>query len=89
MILTDTLGPEELRSRIGDLVQTGNPWRHSARETLGLSAYRVGDMATARTYITEIVDDEESGQGVKQRAQLMLGLIQSREGPPSSEPQEG
>lgn len=89
MLLSDTLGPEELQSRIGDLADTGNPWRHSAREILGLAAYRVGDYATARKYFNEIADDQESGQGVKQRAQLMLGLIQSREGPPAPEPEEG
>jgi hypothetical protein len=89
MILSDTLSPEELRSRIGDLADTGNPWRHSAREILGLAAYRTGDMTGARTYFSEIADDEESGQGVRQRAQLMLGLIQSREGPPPPEPEEG
>jgi len=89
MILADSLGPDELQSRIGDLVQTGNPWRHSAREILGLAAYRVGDLDTARKYFDEIADDQESGQGVKQRAQLMLGLIQSRQGPPPPEPEEG
>ena len=89
MLLSDTLGPEELQSRIGDLVQTGSPWRQAAREILGLAAYRVGDYATARTYFDQIADDQESGQGVRQRAQLMLGLIQSREGPPVPEPEEG
>ena len=89
MILSDSLDPAELQSRIGDLVQTGNPWRHSAREVLGLAAYRVGDYTAARKYFNEIADDQESGQGVKQRAQLMLGLINSREGPPPPEPEEG
>lgn len=89
LILSDTLSPEELRSRIGDLAATGNPWRHTAREILGLAAYRANDLATARTYFDEIVGDEESAQGVRQRAQLMLALIQSREGPPPPDPEAG
>lgn len=89
LILSDTLSPEELRSRIGDLAATGNPWRHTAREILGLAAYRANDLAAARTYFDEIVGDQESAQGVRQRAQLMLALIQSREGPPPPEPEEG
>ena len=28
------------QTRIGDLAETGNPWRHSAREILGLAAWR-------------------------------------------------
>jgi len=89
LILSDTQSPEELRSRIGDLAATGNPWRHTAREILGLAAYRANDLAAARTYFDEIVGDEESAQGVRQRAQLMLALIQSREGPPPPDPEAG
>ncbi len=90
LILVDSQGPQELSSRIGDLARTGNPWRHAAREILGLAAYRTNDLAAARDYFDEIISDEESGQGVRSRAQLMLTLIQSREGPPPpAEPEEG
>lgn len=89
LLLTDTQSPEELRSRIGDLADTGSPWRHTAREILGLASYRTNDMTAARKYFDEIVNDQESAQGVRQRAQLMLALIQSREGPPPPEPEEG
>ncbi len=89
LLLADTQTPEELRSRIGDLAQTGNPWRHTAREILGLAAYRAGDLTGARTYFDEIADDQESAQGVRQRAQLMLALIESRQGPAAPDPEEG
>jgi hypothetical protein len=90
LILVDSQSPEELSSRIGDMAQTGNPWRQAAREILGLSAYRSNDLASARKYFDQIVADQESAQGVRQRAQLMLTLIQSREGPPPpAEPEEG
>jgi hypothetical protein len=90
LILADSQTPQELTARIGDLAQTGNPWRHAAREILGLAAFRTNDLTTARQYFDEIVGDQDSGQGVRSRAQLMLGLIQSREGPPAAaEPEEG
>lgn len=90
LILADTQSPQELSSRIGNLAQTGNPWRHAAREILGLAAYRTNDLPTARKYFEDIVNDQESGQGGRSRAQLMLTLIQSREGPrPPAEPEEG
>ncbi|MCB1500329.1 MAG: tetratricopeptide repeat protein [Bauldia sp.] len=90
VILVGSQSPEELSSRIGDLTQTGNPWRFQAREILGLAAYRANDLDAARGYFDEIVKDQEASQGVRQRAQLMLALIQSRKGPPPQpEPGEG
>ncbi|KAB2873470.1 MAG: tetratricopeptide repeat protein, partial [Bauldia sp.] len=55
MILADNASVADLTARIGDLAATGNPWRHSAREILGLAAWREGDMATSRKYFDEIV----------------------------------
>jgi hypothetical protein len=89
LILADSLSAQELASRIGDLAGTGNPWRHTAREVLGLAAWRANDLATARQYFDDILADQESAPGVRNRAQLMLALIQSREGPPPAEPEEG
>ncbi|HET7717447.1 MAG TPA: tetratricopeptide repeat protein [Bauldia sp.] len=90
LILADSQSPQELTARIGDLAQTGNPWRQTAREILGLAAFRTNDLAMARKYFEEIVNDQESAQGVRSRAQLMLTLIQSRQGPsPPQEPAEG
>jgi hypothetical protein len=89
LILTDTESPQNLGSRIGDLAETGNPWRQTAREILGLAAFRTNDLASARKYFDEIANDEQSAQGVRSRAQLMLTLIQSREGPPPAQPEEG
>lgn len=89
ILLADAQAPQELETRIGDLAGTGNPWRQTAREILGMAAYRTNDFAAARKYFDEIVNDQESGQGVRQRAQLMLGLIESREGPQPAAPEEG
>lgn len=90
MVLADSATVEELTSRIGDLADTGNPWRHSAREILGFAAFRANDLTTARQYFSEIVGDEESAQGARSRAQTMLALITSREGEAATvEPGEG
>ncbi|HMN85610.1 MAG TPA: tetratricopeptide repeat protein [Bauldia sp.] len=86
MILADTASLEELDKRIGDLASTGNPWRHSARELLGLAAWRVGDATTSRKYFDEIMADQEAPQSVRSRAQFMLGLITAEEGAPAAAP---
>ncbi len=84
MILADNASVADLTARIGDLAATGNPWRHSAREILGLAAWREGDMATSRKYFDEIVADQEGPQSVRSRAQFMLGLITARQGAPAA-----
>lgn len=89
MVLADSASVDELSTRIGDLANTGNPWRQSAREILGFAAYRENDLTTARQYFTDIADDEETGQAAKTRADMMLSLIDSREGAPAAaEPEE-
>jgi hypothetical protein len=77
MLAVDTASVADLQSRIGDLAGTGNTWRHAAREILGLAAWRTGDYAAARTYFTEITNDQDSPQDMRQRSNLMLALLAS------------
>jgi len=80
LILVDTASLADLEDRIGDLAATGEPWRHSAREILGLAAWRVGDLETARKYYEQIAADQEKPADLQTRAQFMLALIQARAG---------
>lgn len=75
-LLADTMKPDQLTTRLGDLDQAGSTWRHSAREIMALSAYRTGDYALADRYINTILSDVESPPGVQQRAQLLAQLLQ-------------
>lgn len=86
LILVNTASVAELQDRIGDLAETGAPWRHSAREILGLAAWRTGDIATARKYYEEIAADQEKPADLQTRAQFMLALIRARVGdtPPAA-----
>ncbi len=81
-LLVDTAPLADLEKRISDLASTGNVWRHNARELLGLDAWRVGDYQAARKYFDEINNDEASPADLRQRAQVMLSLIQARIGAP-------
>jgi hypothetical protein len=75
----------ELEKRIGDLAGAGNPWRYSAREILGFTAWRTDDMATARKYFTEIANDQGVPQDFQSRANFMLALIDARAGKPAAD----
>src|SRR5690606_1651274 len=81
LLQADTATVAELDARIGDLAGVGNAWRHTAREMLGLAAWRTGDYAAARKYFTEISSDQETPADLRQRAQLMLTLIAGKIGP--------
>lgn len=85
LILSDSATVADLNTRIGDLAATGNPWRQNAREILGLAAWRVDDLATARKYFDEILADKEAAQDIRSRAQFMLALIDARQGAPAAE----
>jgi len=73
--LVDTAPFEDLKTRIGALAEAGKPWRANAREILGLSAFRAGDLKTASDYFEKIALDAESPDPLRQRAQIMLGLV--------------
>jgi hypothetical protein len=53
----------------------GQALRHSAREALGLSAYKAGDMAKAKQWFQDIANDAETPRNVANRAQIMLDTI--------------
>jgi hypothetical protein len=88
LILVDTAPVADLEARIGQLAAVGNPWRHSAREILGLAAWRTGDLESARKYYEEIAADQEKPADLQSRAQFMLALIKARLGaPPEAKPE--
>jgi hypothetical protein len=84
LMLVDTASLADLEARIADLAGTGEPWRHSAREILGLAAWRAGDLETARTYYEQIAADQEKPADLQTRAEFMLALIRARTGDPQT-----
>lgn len=74
-----------VNQRVGSMAVEGNPWRHSAREILGLAAYQAGDLSTANARFEELMADSATPQDMRQRAQLMVALI-AADGPPAAAP---
>lgn len=66
---------DEMLKRLEGQAVTGNPWRHSARELLGLSAYRTGDMSVAERYFNVMLSDQQTPQNMRRRAEMMLSLL--------------
>ncbi len=66
---------DEMRKRLDALAVTGNPWRHSARELLGLSAYHTGDVSAAERFFSVILSDQQTPANMRRRAEMMLSLL--------------
>ena len=75
LLLVDHGTHQDVASRVEALTAEANPLRHSAREALGLAAWKEGQLADAETLFQQIVDDQAAPQNIRQRAQLMLELI--------------
>ncbi|MDX3926950.1 MAG: tetratricopeptide repeat protein [Shinella sp.] len=76
-LLVDTGSYEQVSAEAEQLATPQNPLRHSAREVLGLSAYKHGDYARAKEWFEAITNDAESPRNVANRAQMLLDLIAS------------
>jgi hypothetical protein len=71
----DTADFAEMERRLKGLIDQGSPWRYSARELLGLSAYRLNNMPEAEKQFSALIADQGTPSNLRERADLMLALI--------------
>lgn len=74
-LLVDHGSYTDVAQRVETLTSDTNPLRHSAREALGLAAWKEGRASDAATLFEQILDDESVPQNMRQRASLMAELI--------------
>ncbi len=75
LLLVDNGSYDEVSDRLQSMSETGNFFRHSAREGLGLSAWKAEKYKDALVWFQAIVDDQGSPNGVRTRAGVMLQLL--------------
>ncbi len=80
LLLVDTGSYGDVSSRVEALAAEGNALRHSAREAMGLSAWKEGKAADALKLFEQIVADQAAPQNLRQRATLMSELIRGSGG---------
>ena len=68
----------EMQNRLNDLAADGNPWRFSARELLGMAAYKAGDIVAATKEFDRILSDPLAPQGVAARVRVLMGSIMAQ-----------
>jgi hypothetical protein len=65
----------EMEQRLKGLAESDSAWRFSARELLGLSAYRVKNMREAERQFSALSQDQATPANLRERANMMLALI--------------
>jgi len=76
-LLIDTAPYADVSKEVEVLTDAQNPMRHSAREALGLSAFKNGDSKQAKDWFQAIANDAATPVNVGNRARIMLDLLTS------------
>ncbi|MFC5385013.1 tetratricopeptide repeat protein [Aquamicrobium segne] len=75
LLLVDSGSYSDVSARVETLASDSDALRHSAREALGLSAWKEGKTADALKLFEQIAEDDQAPQNIRQRATLMSELI--------------
>jgi hypothetical protein len=69
----------EMQNRLNPLMGDESPWRYSAREMMGLAAFKAGKANEARTLLTPLLVDQKAPKSITDRAQIVLAEIATAE----------
>lgn len=69
----------EIENRLTPLMDDEAPWRFSARELLGLAAFKAGKFTDARAVLTPLFVDQSVPQSIVERAQIIMAEIAAAE----------
>lgn len=75
LLLVDHGSYSDVASRVEALTADTNALRYSAREALGLAAWREGRLTDAQALFSQILDDQNAPRNLRQRAEMMSELI--------------
>lgn len=76
-ILVDTGSLDDVKKRVKDMASDLDPMRMSAREALGLAAYKAGKIDEAVDYFQKISAESALRSKITDRARMMLELMQA------------
>jgi len=71
----DSADQAAIRGALEPLAAPSNVWRHSARELLGLSGLKSGDMDYAGRWFDQIAADRETPASLRQRLETYTALV--------------
>ena len=77
LLLVDSGTYEDVAKRVEVLSTDGNALRFSAREAMGLAAWKGGDFKAAEGLFRQLADDKDGPRNIAERANVMLDVIKS------------
>jgi hypothetical protein len=77
MLLVDSAPYEEVLRRLEPLTGTDRTFRHSARATLALAAWRANDVAAMRRWSDMILADPETPGNIRGQVEMLLALSEA------------
>jgi hypothetical protein len=75
LLLADTAPYADVQRRLEPVAANGNPFRHTARELLGLAAYRTDERETAARWFRDLVADPLAPETARNRGSLALTML--------------
>jgi hypothetical protein len=69
----------DIENRLTPLMADDSPWRYSARELLGLAAYKAGKTSEARSILVPLISDQATPQTISERAEIVMAEIAAGE----------
>ena len=75
--LIDETTPQDITTRLQGLAVPDQPWRHLAREVIGLSWLRAANYEEARKIFQELVDDTTAPPSVRERALRTIAILKN------------
>lgn len=76
MIALDTASYDDMKARLAPLTIEGNAWKYMAKELLAMAALASGNGEEARNLLTQLEQDLEAPQDVKNRAKDFNSVIE-------------
>jgi hypothetical protein len=77
---------DALAHDLGGLRSGTSRWRFTAKEILGLAAFKEGKISDAERLFGELASDGEAPQGMRQRAEVLLALLLEKQKSAQAEP---
>ena len=77
LLLVDHGSYADVSSRVEALTNDTNPMRHSAREALGLAAWKDGKLADALKLFEQVSSDDGAPRNARQRSNLLAELVRA------------
>ena len=79
MLKVDTGDWTDIQNRLNDLAAESSPWRHSARETLGLAALKANRSEDARANFARLLSDTATPPAIAERARIAMATLTAAE----------